>query len=346
MHGYGPPTPEPEPEPELVRDDYQQHGLSHSAELPVSHCYAMLTTTGLEHILADELIRCPTGDRPRYELPPTARVSVPPPVSIPAGFGAGKAGSVSPVVVETPIPLDSAVLRHPCVSAPLALVTRVELSAAQLSSARNTAAVLLQATCAWGRAVSTWCTHQHCDESTSTTKSVDVATRACKGYTFRVGTLRGGGKHVFTSRQLDAALGAVVADSLQPGWSVQLSELDVLVICTLVNTCFTVGLLLPPFRPKQSSVLPTEPASLELGLGETIDQRTGGGGSATSHGDSCGIRPHMRPSRAAGLVRLAKLQPGSTVLDPCGKTSMPTTLIGTRKPKHFVCVLGQVVSES
>jgi hypothetical protein len=275
-------------------------------DVPPWHTYALLTTGGLEQILADELSSSTDGV-PHLALPPRSRVWVPAPVSLPAGYGAGKAGSASPVIVETPVPLSEAVLSHPCVSAPLALVVRTELSAAQLSSAEQAAGVLLAARDGWDRAVATWA-------ATNGPRGVG------NGRSFRVGTLRGGGKHAFSSRELDAALGAVIADSLQPEWSVHLGEPDALVICLLLHTTVTVGILLPPFRPKSSSVLPAEPASLELRLNEASDHRSSRR-AANSGVDGGEIRPHMRPSRAAGLVRLAKLQPGDTVLDPCGKQS-------------------------
>eukprot|EP01043_Picozoa_sp_COSAG02_P069137 COSAG02_NODE_11735_length_1664_cov_13.306070_1_plen_238_part_01 len=233
------PEPEPEPEPE------QQ------AAAAARHSYALLTTGGLECVLAKELSSCiddgaaPTavqGDEPLCVLPPGSRVWIPPAVRMPAGYGAGKAGSASPVIVESPLPLEPAVLRHPCVSAPLALALHTELTAAQLSSAEQTAAVLLAAADDWSRAARTWAA------ANPLASSGDCS--------FRVGTLRGGGKHTFSSRKLDAALGAAISDSLQPEWSVDLGEPDVLVICLLLHTSITVGLLLPPFRPKRSSVLP------------------------------------------------------------------------------------------
>jgi len=252
--------PEPEPEPEAA---------------PEVHSYALLTTGGLEHVLAEAL---------RFELgllAPDVIASVPQPVALCAGFGAGKAGATSPVLVQATLPLDAAALCHPCVSAPLALALRVELEPAQLQSAAQVAALLLTAGC-WERAAATW-RHHHGSAAPETS--------------FRVATLRGGAKHAFSSRQLDAALGAVISDTLQPTWTVELKQPTVLVLCLLLNNTLLVGLLLPPFRSRGSSKLPNEPLSLAL---------TGSD------------RPHMRPSRAASLVRLAKLQPNEVFLDPCG----------------------------
>jgi cytochrome-b5 reductase len=246
--------PEPEPEP---------------------HRYALLTTGGLEHVLAEAL---------RTELglqAPAVIVSVPPPVRLCAGFGAGKAGATSPVLVQAAQPLDAPALSHPCVSAPLALALRVELEPAQLQSAAQIAALLLTEG-HWDRAAASW-RHHH--------------GAGAPGTSFRVATLRGGAKHTFSSRQLDAALGAVISDTLQPSWTVELKQPSVLVLCLVLNNTLLIGLLLPPFRSRGSSKLPNEPLSHSLAGSD---------------------RPHMRPSRAASLVRLAKLQPNEVFLDPCG----------------------------
>ena len=76
---------------------------------------------------------------------------------------------------------------------------------------------------------------------------------------------------------------------MQPGWCVDLQAPDVFVIVLLMNTTLTVGVLLPPFKPRQSDVLPLEPRQWL----------------------TCRDRPHTRPSRAACMVALADLQPGS-----------------------------------
>ena len=57
------------------------------------------------------------------------------------------------------------------------------------------------------------------------------------------------------------------------------------------------GILLPPFTPRYSSVLPLEPRAWLCAGAD---------------------RPHMRPSRAAVMARLLDPAAGSTVLDPCG----------------------------
>jgi cytochrome-b5 reductase len=112
---------------------------------------------------------------------------------------------------------------------------------------------------------------------------------------FRVATLRSG-KHPFTSRELDAALGAAVA-KLQPEWHVSLDAPHLLFIGLLAHRRFTFGLLLPPFEPRRTDVLPLEPRAW-LCAGRS--------------------RPHTRPSRAALLVRLANLKHNERLLDPCG----------------------------
>jgi len=71
----------------------------------------------------------------------------------------------------------------------------------------------------------------------------------------------------------------------------------VAVLCVVMQRRLLLGILLPPFTSRRSSVLPEEPTSwLQYGL----------------------ARPHMRPSRAAALVRLLCLRAGEAVLDPCG----------------------------
>ena len=134
----------------------------------------------------------------------------------------------------------------------------------------------------WHGALRTWAAH-----SRATSEHLPVA--------YRVATQRRG-EHGFSSKELDAALGDAIS-TLQPDWHVNLEAPQLLFICLLAHRRLTIGLLLPPFEPRRSDVLPLEPRAW---------MRAGKD------------RPHMRPSRAALLVRLAALQPNDRVLDPCG----------------------------
>ena len=128
------------------------------------------------------------------------------------------------------------------------------------------------------------------------------------GVSFRVASLRGG-KHSFSSRELDRAIGSVIAE-WEPQWHANLREPTLSVLCLLEGRRLLVGLLLPPFKARRSSVLPLEPRHwLCAGLG----------------------RSHMRPSRAAALVRLLPMRPGETLLDPCGGVRTDTTALCLRR---------------
>ena len=117
----------------------------------------------------------------------------------------------------------------------------------------------------------------------------------CK-WAYRVSSVRKGATHAFDSQQLNAALGDAVG-LLQPSWTVDLEKPDVCVICLLTDRRAIVGLLLPPLVSRKSTALPAEHRSWFVA---GID------------------RPHMRPSRAALLVRLINPKPGDVVLDPTG----------------------------
>ena len=65
----------------------------------------------------------------------------------------------------------------------------------------------------------------------------------------------------------------------------------------MLHRTITIGLLLPPFQPRQADALPFEVRPYALSGRE---------------------RPHTRPSRAAALVRLARVVSGEVLLDPCG----------------------------
>jgi SAM-dependent methyltransferase len=84
---------------------------------------------------------------------------------------------------------------------------------------------------------------------------------------------------------------------LPPPWTVDLERPDVLVVVLLLQGSLLVGLLLPPFLPRRSAVLPRCPRAYLT--------------------DPAG-RGFFSPSRAACLVRLLGLLPGEVLLDPCG----------------------------
>ena len=125
------------------------------------------------------------------------------------------------------------------------------------------------------------------------TLSAHMAVPAAASY--RVASVRIG-RHSFDSRALNARLGDAVG-GLQPVWTVDLEAPDVCVCCVLVQRTLLIGLLLPPFTSRKSTPLPMEPRGW---LVAGVD------------------RPHMRPSRAACLVRLLQPQPGEVLLDPTG----------------------------
>jgi SAM-dependent methyltransferase len=105
-----------------------------------------------------------------------------------------------------------------------------------------------------------------------------------------------GGEHAISSPEIAAALAEVVL-TWQPSWTVDLDTPEITLIGVLVQRRLLVGLALPPWEPRRTSVLPPE---LRPWL---------------RHGLS---RAHMRPSRAATMVRLLAPAPGDVVLDPCG----------------------------
>jgi hypothetical protein len=147
---------------------------------------------------------------------------------------------------------------------------------------------------------------------------------------------------------------------LQPRWRVELESADLCVLCVLVQSSLLVGLLLPPFVPRKvqsrsRSVSPGATHSTSthlLYLCATPVRRTAPYNpnpnpirASPTHSpkpkpkpnpnqsDPLPLEPtrawlcagleraHMRPSRAAALVRLAAPLPGEVVLDPCGGTA-------------------------
>ena len=239
------------------------------------HSYALLVTAGLEDVCAAAI--------EREALEGCAAVSLeivaPPPLQ--AGFAAGPAGGSSPLLARSAQPLPAAALCHPCIAAALALV--VYEAALPDDAVRSAADVARRVpAAAFARALRTLKAHRR--------------ERPPDERTFRVATLRGGGAHAFTSKEVDAALADHVS-ALQPRWRVDLSRPDVLVVAVVLHRTLLVGVALPPFAPRAAHVLPLEPRAALVAGRE---------------------RPHTRPARAAALLRLAAVRDGEVLLDPCG----------------------------
>ena len=271
--------------------------------MPLDREYALLVS-GDE--LADTSRQCLIDE---FGLAPEHIARSPQP-DIPKGFSAGAAGGVSALVVRRGDRLSDRQLCAPVVNAALALVVNdlnvSDLEATDATMAANAAASALRACAAsWTAAVALW--QEHADGS-STSSAAPEARRPA--ISFRCATLRGG-RHACSSKQLDGALGEAVLD-LNPGWTVDLSSPAVLVLCVIVQRHLLIGLLLPPYAARKSAVLPSEPRPWLISGYEAGEDH----------------RPHMRPSRAAALVRLlfaprpAPCAPlvaaGSVLLDPCG----------------------------
>lgn len=142
-------------------------------------------------------------------------------------------------------------------------------------------------------------------------RSVLAATRTLSRYrrlpatpSFRVATLRGG-RHspAVTCLSVNVAVADALVAAQEEGqpsrssWVVDLERPDVLVVVLLLQSSLLVGLLLPPFVPRRSAVLPRCPRAY------LTDPAT------------CG---YFSPSRAACLALLAGLRRGEVLLDPCG----------------------------
>jgi cytochrome-b5 reductase len=236
------------------------------------------------------------------------------PPEVQKGFSAGAAGGVTPLFVSSTVKLRDEQLASPVVSAALASVIYCDedlLEAEDAATAGRAAACVLDAS-SWAAAVSLW--REHTGRSGG--RSSNEAVR------FRVATLRGG-RHSCTSKQIDGAIGEMLHDSLQPGWTVDMNTPELLVVVVIVQRRLLIGILLPPFRARASSVLPPEPRPWCVAGYDGGSTGCGGdGGNDYSH------RPHMRPSRAAALLRLlfapqtppcSPLRPnGAVLLDPCG----------------------------
>lgn len=242
------------------------------------HSYGLLVPSGLEGVAVKW-------------LPPelAEHVQVPPLAPLPPGTSPGAAGAVSPILARSEQKLADDVLASPCLAAALALIFHGDLSEEQCTSLPSLTALLMQAgvSPAWRAALATWAAHHGMDGEGNGPSELPVA--------YRVAVLRCG-THGFTSKELEGGLGAAISLE-QPRWHVSLPMPNLLFVVLLVHRRATFGLLLPPFEPRSSDVLPLEPRTW-LRCGRE--------------------RPHTRPSRAALLVRLAGLRDGERLLDPCG----------------------------
>ena len=262
--------------------------------------YALLVPTGLEAVASRAL---PPGPY-TLTLPHVSGAAAPQGSGSGGGGGGGSsaAGGVSPMLARSEHPLPADVLASPCLSAALALIAHDEhVPDAALRSAGALSAWLLGGGSAGaaedagegGRA-----SQDRTDrvEGALSTLGAHRGAGAAAPRTFRVATLRGGEHAAFGSRDIDRALGRMVGER-RPQWSAHLGAPDVLFLCLLAGRRATLGVLLPPFAPRRSDVLPHEPRVwFEAGR----------------------ERPHTRPSRAALLVRLAHLAPYERLIDPCG----------------------------
>jgi len=287
--------------------------------------YALLVTRGFEDIAATSLLasahaaspavcglspkapRLPTTadlvppstatPAPSVAAPRAMELAVPPPVAVARGFELGAAGGLAPLLVTAAQPLQDALLSHHVISAALALVMHEDVEALDSDDASTALAAVAVAfgkkRSEWANALRVW--HWHTKLSTCDPGSSSLADGSFSRITFRVATLRGG-KQSLSSRQLDACLGGSIFD-WQRSWAVALDAPSLIVLCIVAQQRMTVGIVLPPFLARPSSVLPEEPRAWLL------------------HGAE---RAHMRPSRAACLVRMLCPCDGDVLLDPCG----------------------------
>lgn len=144
--------------------------------------YALLVPAGFEELAIKAL-------SPHCPAPPVA----PPPAAVSAGYGVGSAGTVTPLLVDGPLPPEA--LSCSLVSAPLALVHRSgAVLEKSLATAADLAAVISEAQ--WKGAIKAWSAHHPAKPGSD--------------LSLRVATIRSGAKHQFTSKQLDAAIGSAV----------------------------------------------------------------------------------------------------------------------------------------
>ena len=235
-----------------------------------THRYALLVAPGLTPVAIGAL-------EEEAGLTAAAGVSIAmrPLPEIPKGFEKGAAGGMEPLEIYTDALLTPSQLISPVVMAALALVLHADCevdNADPTVASRAVALLLEQASTSWAAAVSLWRSY--------------AVPRAPVPVRFRVAALRGG-KHACSSKALAAAVGEAIL-SHQPTWTVELEEPDLLVLLIVVQRRVLIGLALPPFTARKSMVLPPEPRPF----------LTAGYEAGEGH------RPHMKPSRAATLVRL------------------------------------------
>lgn len=289
------------------------------------HQYALLVQGGgLEQLVA----RCLA--REQSLVPPAFEVLVLPPAELPPGYSAGAVGGFAPLIVSAADPLSATALAAPLVSTALALVLSREIAELESEDKYRALAAasraFAEAKSSWNAAKRCWGTHasvaladgslEEAPQGGEASRRGSSASLLEGAVSFRVASLRGG-KHSFSSRDLDRAIGAAIADwELQ--WHANLREPALSVICLLEGRRLLVGLVLPPFKARRSSVLPLEPRHWFVAGAE---------------------RSHMRPSRAAALVRLLPMCPGETILDPCGgaRASLRLAWAQPRRP-HCPCL--------
>jgi hypothetical protein len=294
-----------------------------------AYAYALLVTPGLEAVAAASL------EAESGLVLPQARLVAPAPPQVAAGFAAGAAGGVSPLLVGAHRPLMTA-LGNPTLLAALALVLCqdvVGLESATAAEALGAVARALtgdraESSPGWSRALRTWRVHVAdckggggvddggngsrngsgsgsgsggsggcgngsggCGNgsrrsegggggSTGTCLAAPNGEDAGAPLRLRVAVLRGG-EHAISSPEIAAEIAQVVL-TWQPSWTVDLDSPEITLVGVLVQRRLLLGLVLPPWEARRTSVLPPEMRPWLL------------------HGLS---RAHMRPSRAASMVR-------------------------------------------
>ena len=269
--------------------------------------YVVLVAGGLEW-LACELISARLGVPVQRILqpPPSSQWSVPPP-SPPDLIFAGEAGCAKlqfslprPETREGWAAQHAAVASLPYICgllAPLATAHGISLEAAKgLQDCRAAMAAVPAAT--WDAAVLQW---RHLRAAPPDPSAIGGGS-SIEGLSFRGSALRDG-KHGFESPQLAEAVGGAVGRRF-PGLRVDLHHFDLEVVSILLQGELLIGLNL--WRGEKQSfrarMCPEPRPFLPF--------------------SDCGAA--LRPSTAALMLSLAKVQPGDVVLDPmCGIGTVP-----------------------
>jgi hypothetical protein len=321
-----------------------------------AYAYALLVTPGLEAVAAASL------EAESGLVLPQARLVAPAPPQVAAGFAAGAAGGVSPLLVGAHRPLVTA-LSNPTLLVALALVLCqdvVGLESANAAEALGAVARALtgdraESSHGWSRALRTWRVHVAdckggggvddggngsrsgsrngrgsgsgsgngsggsggCGNGSGRSEgggggSTGTCLTAPNGHgedagaplRLRVAVLRGG-EHSISSPEIAAAIAEVVL-TWQPSWTVDLDAPEITLVGVLVQRRLLLGLVLPPWEARRTSVLPPEMRPWLL------------------HGLS---RAHMRPSRAATMVRSLRRhpRPRANTLGPLSMQMLTTT---------------------